>query len=304
MRSYSPHFGAMSTEHETNTWGARSRIISFTRNSCCEYLNDQRKQTAIAWTSWATRRWMASTTFASLSGTTTSPKQSTRSDTPSIRRFGTIGTGFWLSGKCTTLRMWRDVTPREPRMMWMASSWPRVVIRPTRAPFLWMRVFVPTVVPCVSTATSRQNRSKESPRRSAASRIAAIMPSAKSPGVDGDLVAMIRPRRSSATQSVNVPPMSTPTRRLATDYLDLGKIVVQISSRRRRQARRLRASGDPASLPHTSLGSRLRGNDNLFSATIKLEGVVRVAVHLHAGPGGLHIAANHVQTVSDHSTRE
>src|ERR1700687_578642 len=79
-----------------------------------------------------------------------------------------------------------------------------------------MSVLVPTVVPCVSTATSRQNRSKETPRRSAAMRIAASMPSAKFSGVDGDLVAVILPARSSTTQSVNVPPMSTPTRRLAT----------------------------------------------------------------------------------------
>src|ERR1700693_2019667 len=79
-----------------------------------------------------------------------------------------------------------------------------------------MSVLVPTVVPCVSTATSRQKRSKDSPRRPAAMRIAASMPPAKFSGVDGDLVAVIRPPRSSATQSVNVPPMSTPTRRLGT----------------------------------------------------------------------------------------
>ena len=122
MRSYSPHFGAMSTEQDANTCGAKSRIISFTRNSCCECLNDQSKQTAIASTFCSTRRRIASRASVSLSGTTTSPKQSTRSDTPSIKRFGTIGSGFWLSGKCTTLRISREVTPREPRMMWMASS--------------------------------------------------------------------------------------------------------------------------------------------------------------------------------------
>src|SRR5437899_8125610 len=107
--------------------------------------------------------------------------------------------------------MSREETPREPRMMWIASSWPCVVIRPTRAPFLWMSAFVPTVVPWVSTAISLQNCSNESPSRSAATRIAASMPSAKLPGVEGALVAVMRPERSSATQSVNVPPMSTPT---------------------------------------------------------------------------------------------
>src|SRR5436309_1996137 len=66
--------------------------------------------------------------------------------------------------------MSREETPREPRMMWIASSWPWVVIRPTRAPFLWMSAFVPTVVPWVSTAISLQNCSNESPSRSAATR--------------------------------------------------------------------------------------------------------------------------------------
>src|SRR5437867_12255804 len=109
-----------------------------------------------------------------------------------------------------------EETPREPRMMWIASSWPRVVIRPTFAPFLWMSAFVPTVVPWVSTAISLQNCSNESPSRSAATRIAASMPSAKLAGVEEDFVAVMRPSRPSATQSVKVPPMSTPTRNRAT----------------------------------------------------------------------------------------
>src|SRR6266545_1802359 len=215
-RSYSPHLGAMSVEQQTNRFGAIFPIISFTRCSCRGYLNDHRKHTPIASTPASTRRPIADSASDSFRGTTTSPKQSTRSDTPSIRRFGTIGTGFWLEGKWTTLAMSREETPREPRMMWIASSWPCVVIRPTRAPFLWMSAFVPTVVPWVSTAISPQNCSNESPRRSAATRIAAIMPSAKSAGVEGALVAVMRPERSSATQSVNVPPMSTPTRSRAT----------------------------------------------------------------------------------------
>ncbi len=215
-RSYSPHLGAISVEQETNRFGAIFRIISFTSCSCRGYLNDQRKQTPIASAPCSTSRRIAASAWDSLSGTTTSPKQSTRSDTPSIRRFGTIGTGFWLEGKWTTLAMSRDETPREPRMIWIASSCPRVVIRPTFAPFLWISAFVPTVVPWVSTAISLQNCSNESPRRSAATRIAASMPSAKLPGVEGALVAVMRPERSSTTQSVNVPPMSTPTRSRAT----------------------------------------------------------------------------------------
>jgi len=215
-RSYSPHFGAISTEQETKSEGARSRIIRLTRNSCSGRLNDHRKHTPIASTPAATSRLIADSTCASLSGTTTSPKQSTRSATPSISRFGTIGSGFALSGKCTTLRISREVTPREPRMMWIASSWPRVVISPTRAPFLCISVFVPTVVPCVSTSIRRQKRPKGRPRRSAATRSEASMPAEKLPGVDGALVAVMQPSAPSTTQSVNVPPMSTPTRKPAT----------------------------------------------------------------------------------------
>src|SRR2546421_4544520 len=149
MRSYSPHLGAISVEQETNRFGATLRIISFTRCSCRGYLNDQRKHTPIASTPASTRRSIAVAASDSFKGTTTSPKQSTRSETPSIRRLGTMGTGFWLEGKWTTLAMSREETPREPRMMWIASSWPRVVIRPTFAPFLWISAFVPTVVPWV-----------------------------------------------------------------------------------------------------------------------------------------------------------
>jgi hypothetical protein len=64
----------------------------------------------------------------------------------------------------------------------------------------------------VRIAIAAQNRSKGKPSRSAATRIASIMPSAKLPGVEAALVAVTRPARSSTTQSVNVPPMSTPTR--------------------------------------------------------------------------------------------
>ncbi len=102
-------------------------------------------------------------------------------------------------------------------MMWIASSWPRVVMSPTLAPLRWISAFVPTVVPCVRTSTSWQNRSKESPRRSAAIRIAASMPSAKLSGVEGAFVAVIAPSRPSTTQSVKVPPMSTPTSKLEAE---------------------------------------------------------------------------------------
>ena len=102
-RSYSPHLGAMSTEQVTNT----SFAISFTRFSCAGLRNDQRKQIAIASTP-SSRSWrIAASASRSFSATTISPKQSTRSEMPRIRRLGTIGAGFCVSGKCTTLRMSR-----------------------------------------------------------------------------------------------------------------------------------------------------------------------------------------------------
>src|SRR5262249_30816552 len=110
-------------------------------------------------------------------------------------------------------------TPPEPRMMRIASSWPRVVIRPAFAPLRWISAFVPTVVPWVRTSTSRQKASNDIPSRSAATRIAASMPSAKSRGVEEALVAVMRPERSSTTQSVKVPPISKPARKRATVVL-------------------------------------------------------------------------------------
>ncbi len=97
-------------------------------------------------------------------------------------------------------------------MMWMASSWPRVVTRPTRAPFFWMIVFVPTVVPWERNAMSRQKSSSPTPRARAPASRASIMPCEKSAGVDGTLVVRSLPARSTIAQSVNVPPMSMPTR--------------------------------------------------------------------------------------------
>ncbi len=50
------------------------------------------------------------------------------------------------------------------------------------------------------------------PMRRAAAAIASIMPRAKSSGVDGDFAVVTAPPSSITTQSVKVPPISTPTR--------------------------------------------------------------------------------------------
>ena len=108
---------------------------------------------AIASTPFSRSRRIAASASSSLSGTTTLPKQSTRSETPSMSRLGTIGSGLRLSGKCTTCRTSRPPMPRDPRMMWMTSLWPLVVMRPMRAPRFCTTALVPTVVPCDSSAT-------------------------------------------------------------------------------------------------------------------------------------------------------
>ena len=97
-------------------------------------------------------------------------------------------------------------------MMWIASSWPRVVMSPTLAPFFWMMVLVPTVVPCERKRMSRQKRSRGTPSAFAPAPSASIMPRPKSCGVEGTLVVRSLPARSTIAQSVKVPPMSMPTR--------------------------------------------------------------------------------------------
>src|SRR6266446_4100717 len=97
----------MSVEQETNTLGAIFRIISFTRCACRGYLNDHRKHTPIASAPASTRRLIAVSASDSFNGTTTSPKQSTRSDTPSMKRLGKIGTGCWNEIKWNSLAILR-----------------------------------------------------------------------------------------------------------------------------------------------------------------------------------------------------
>ena len=212
VRSYSPHLGTSSDEQVTKRSGRDALdhrldpLLVLGREegpeeADRERLHAVRDQPAIACS--------ASSSFSS---TTTLPKQSTRSDTPSIRYLGTMGSGLLLSGMWTTRRMSRPVSPREPRMMWMTSLWPLVVMRPTLAPRFWMIALVPTVVPWASTASSRQSASSGVPSLPATMSRAAISPSPKSAGVEGALPVVTRPASSTTTQSVKVPPMSMPQR--------------------------------------------------------------------------------------------
>jgi len=95
-------------------------------------------------------------------------------------------------------------------MMISASPWPRVVMRPVFTPFSWTIALVPTVVPCSNNLVFCINWDNVSPNFSAATSRALKNPSEKSFGVDGLLAMAICPRSSMTTQSVNVPPVSTP----------------------------------------------------------------------------------------------
>ena len=154
--------------------------------------------------------WIAASASSSFSSTTTCPLQSTRSLTSAMKGLGTMGSGLPLSGKCSTCTLLRPGTPRAPRMMWMTSRWPRVVMSPTFAPRRWSIALVPTVVPSARRAVSRSSASVVTPSRSPARRSDSITPSEKSSGVDEALAVTMRPPASMTTQSVKVPPVSIP----------------------------------------------------------------------------------------------
>ena len=154
---------------------------------------------------------MAASASSSFSSTTTSPLQSTRSLTSAIQVLGTMGgSGLLLSGKCRTFSLARPGTPRAPRMMWMTSRCPRVVMSPTLAPRRWSSALVPTVVPRARRAVRVRSASVVSPSLSAAMASESSTPWEKSPGVDGAFAVTMRPSASTTTQSVKVPPVSIP----------------------------------------------------------------------------------------------
>ena len=97
-------------------------------------------------------------------------------------------------------------------MMRLASGWPRVVRRATRATRPVTSALVPAVVPWASLAADARTRSASRPSDPAAASIAAKKPLARSAGAVGTLPVVMPPSASMIAQSVKVPPMSTPTR--------------------------------------------------------------------------------------------
>ena len=93
----------------------------------------------------------------------------------------------------------------------MLSAKPLVVMRPVLAPERVRSVLSPTVQPWKnSLAVCSSASSPVMSRCSAALRTALRTPSAKLSGVDNDLPTVNSPVSSTTTQSVNVPPISTP----------------------------------------------------------------------------------------------
>src|SRR5215831_9388194 len=154
----------------------------------------------MAETPWARSVRTDSRTSSSWSGTSTRPFASSRSRTPMRRRRGARNVGVSGSIERSYMRE-RFIRPSSS-----TSSKPAVVRTAVTAPFCSRKALVATVVPWMNRSTSLSF----APAMSRMRRVAAPMPSSRSFGVLGTFVSASRPSRSSATMSVNVPPMSRP----------------------------------------------------------------------------------------------
>ena len=196
------------------------------RRSWASLTNDHSSETAIASTPSARRPSTASTTSASSSATRTSPSRSTRSVTPRISRRGTIGSGLRSREDRTRSRSGRPATFENTLPIRIASSCPRVVMSPVRAPVRVIIAFVACVVPWTNSSVCPSSSCRERPRPSALSRTASRTPSCSEPGVVSDLDTERPPSSSATTQSVNVPPMSTPMRYLTLELSSSESVAV------------------------------------------------------------------------------
>ena len=204
-------------------------MMSRVRISCAGLAKLHRKAIATASMPCPAKRSSVASTSSSRNPTTTSPAKSTRSVISNTWRRGTTGSGRLLIDQSSCSSM--DAPSARPMsfMMRMASGWPRVVSSATRAIRPVTSALVPAVVPCASLAAAASTRSASRPSPAAAASMEPKKPSARSAGVVGTLPVVISPPASMIAQSVNVPPMSTPTK--------------QPSSRRMRRILAERAGG-------------------------------------------------------------
>jgi hypothetical protein len=87
-----------------------------------------------------------------------------------------------------------------------------VTISPVGAPLIWIIVLSPVVVPCTIVSVCPSSASRLSPSAAAAWVSALMTPSLWSPGVVGAFSSRRLPSGRITTQSVKVPPTSTPIR--------------------------------------------------------------------------------------------
>ncbi len=184
MRSYSRNSGLTSCDETTMP----------------EYAARNAPATARSWRtsrSACKRHTATASTAAGMSGSRPSktsisvPRASRRPDTSNRRSRGTSGAGRSTNASYNAGRVWRAIS--------ISSAKPRVATSATRAPRRSKSALVATVVPCARTPTR--------PRASTAS-IARSTARAGSSGVDATLAT----RPSCVTTSVNVPPLSIPSR--------------------------------------------------------------------------------------------
>ena len=193
-RSYSRNSGRISLETET---GSPSRRTA--RAAVCwfeAFANEKRKQMAKDSTRARRTRRTSSAISRELGRRRTFPPAPILSAIPQRRSRGTSG------GSTRTLKSYSF--GRFCLAISIRSSKPAVVTRPTRAPRRSSRLLVPTVVPW----TISSFRASAPPR---SSRIPSTMPRPGSSGVEKTLAMRTSPS-SMTTQSVNVPPVSTPMR--------------------------------------------------------------------------------------------
>ena len=211
VRSYSPTWAEISDAAVTNSSGWRSRASATTRCSCSSLRGDQSRLTVSASAPPSASRASACAADSSSSPTMTSPSKSMRSVTSETSDRATSCSGLSVCGMSSRRSPSRPASRPAPFMTAIASPWPLVVTRPTFAPSRVMSAFVPVVVPCTTRSACENSSSSDIPNRDAASSIASKKLRARSVGRVGTLPVRIVPSGPMTAQSVNVPPMSTPT---------------------------------------------------------------------------------------------
>ena len=182
-------------------------MISLTRSSCRGLAKLHSSETTIDRAPRSISRRSLRRRSSSSSGRITRPVESMRSLTPTIMVREISGSSL----RCTArLRRSARRVPSvhwAPRPMRIASSWPSVVISPTRGPRRSIRRFIATVVEYRMTSRRGRSDSRSCTVSSATSSIALTKQTDRSYGVVGALPIQRWPSRVS-TASVKVPPTS------------------------------------------------------------------------------------------------